>query len=80
MTFGAASFVHIDSLALDPETSEPTGFIFVYGRVTYSDEFGTDGWTDFCHRYPCAMMEDGIGGRIHRKYARYHELGGNNAG
>jgi hypothetical protein len=82
MIFGTATGTNVDSLA-DAEEYETAsgldGFIFVWGRVTYTDEFGTDGRTDFCHRYPCAMLEDGIGGRIDRKYARYHELGGNNA-
>jgi hypothetical protein len=87
MTFGTASAtsidsgVNVDALTEDQETaSGVTGYIFVYGRVTYTDDLGTDGWTDFCHRYPCSMLEDGVGGGIKRKYARYHELGGNNAG
>jgi hypothetical protein len=80
MAFGTASSVDSLADAKEHETaSGVTGFIFVYGRVSYTDEFGTHGCTDFCHRYPCAMLEDGIGGRIDRKYARYHELGGNNA-
>jgi hypothetical protein len=82
MTFGTATATDVDSVVAAEEYETDSGldgFIFVWGRVTYTDEFGTDGRTDFCHRYPCAMLEDGIGGRIDRKYARYHELGGNNA-
>jgi len=81
MTFGTATGVNIASLADDQgedSASGVAGFIFVYGKVTYTDEFGTDGWTEFCHRYPCAMLEAET--RIHRKYARYHEIAGNNAG
>jgi hypothetical protein len=89
MTFGTASVttvasvdsgVNVDDLTEDQETaSGVTGYIFVWGRVTYTDDFGTNGWTDFCHRYPCSMLEEGVGGCIDRKYARYHELGGNDA-
>lgn len=78
MVFGTATGVSIDSIEDDPEgVSGSTGFVFVYGKIAYTDEFGTDGWTEFCHRYPCEMM-DGFN-RIRRKYARYHEMGGNRA-
>ena len=79
MVFGAASAVDIDSIdIIEDGSADYIGFIFVYGKVTYTDEFNTDGWTEFCHRYPCKMMEGD--GRIRRKYARYHEIAGNNAG
>jgi|SRR5690242_1190934 len=65
------------------------GYLYVWGEVLYTDELNTVGWTSFCHRYPCDMFgidEDGAaGGRprnrsIHRKFARYHEEAGNEAG
>ena len=78
MIFGTSTCVDADLIERDAERpSVLGGFIFVYGKVTYTDEFNTVGWTEFCHRYPCEMME---GFSIRRKYARYHELGGNDAG
>ena len=65
------------------------GYFYVWGEVLYTDEFNTMGWTAFCHRYPCEMFgmsEDkaapGRAGNrsIHRKFARYHEEAGNDAG
>jgi hypothetical protein len=47
------------------------------------------GWTAFCHRYPCDMFgvteRELANGRGHnrgidRKFARYHEEAGNDAG
>jgi hypothetical protein len=57
---------------------EVAGFLYVWGRVTYTDEFDTVGWTSFCHRYPCAMFgKEGAGPHsIDRKFARIHEEGG----
>jgi hypothetical protein len=83
MVFGTAGVVDIKSIkpviASDRKSASGWGgYIFVYGKVTYTDEFQTDGWTEFCHRYPCEMMEDE--NRISSDYARYHELGGNDAG
>jgi hypothetical protein len=65
------------------------GYLYVWGEVLYTDEFSTMGWTAFCHRYPCEMF--GMAGdketrghtryrSIHRKFARYHEEAGNEAG
>jgi hypothetical protein len=75
------------------ENSEPLqlkGYLYVWGEVLYTDEFDTVGWTAFCHRYPCdmfgrtkrkAMAGRGANNRsIHRKFARYHEEAGNDAG
>jgi hypothetical protein len=65
------------------------GYLYVWGEVLYTDEFNTVGWTAFCHRYPCDMFginaDEATGGRlrnrsIHRKFARYHEEAGNEAG
>ena len=65
------------------------GYLYVWGEVLYTDEFHTVGWTSFCHRYPCEMFGaiagEATGGRvrnrcIHRKFARYHEEAGNEAG
>jgi hypothetical protein len=64
--------------------------VYVWGEVLYTDEFKTPGWTTFCHRYPCdmfgkGMREDSKAARtnnrsIHRRFGRYHEEGGNEAG
>ena len=64
------------------------GYLYVWGEVLYTDEFNTVGWTAFCHRYPCdmfGMSEDEAADRarnrsIDRKFARYHEEAGNEAG
>jgi hypothetical protein len=73
MIFGTGPGVDIDSIQIsDDEEANYRGYIFVYGKVTYTDEFGTKGWTEFCHRYPCEGDY-----RISRKYARYHEIAGN---
>ncbi|HTE76521.1 MAG TPA: hypothetical protein VK653_07235 [Xanthobacteraceae bacterium] len=75
------------------ESSEPLklkGYLYVWGEVLYTDEFNTVGWTAFCHRYPCDMFGrtkrkatagHGANNRsIHRRFARYHEEAGNDAG
>jgi hypothetical protein len=65
------------------------GYLYVWGEVLYTDEFNKMGWTAFCHRYPCEMFgmsdDEAAAGRtrnrsIHRKFARYHEEAGNEAG
>jgi hypothetical protein len=65
------------------------GYLYVWGEVLYTDEFNTMGWTAFCHRYPCEMFgmsaDQAVPRRarnrsIHRKFARYHEEAGNEAG
>lgn len=65
------------------------GYLYVWGEVLYTDELNTVGWTCFCHRYPCDMFgvnaDDAAAGRlrnrgIDRKFARYHEEAGNEAG
>jgi hypothetical protein len=65
------------------------GYLYVWGEVLYTDELHTMGWTSFCHRYPCEMFGTGgaeaSGGRVRnrsidRKFARYHEEAGNEAG
>ena len=66
------------------------GFLYVWGEVLYTDDFNTIGWTAFCHRYPCdmfGMTEDQetkssrtSNRSIDRKFARYHEDAGNDAG
>ncbi len=65
------------------------GYLYVWGEVLYTDELNTVGWTAFCHRYPCDMFgvgeEGGAASRrrnrsIDRKFARYHEEAGNEAG
>ncbi len=65
------------------------GYLYVWGEVLYTDELHTMGWTSFCHRYSCetfgASDDEATAGRvrncsIHRKFARYHEEAGNEAG
>jgi hypothetical protein len=65
------------------------GYLYIWGEVLYTDELNTVGWTAFCHRYPCEMfgmsVNEASAGRvlnrvIDRKFARYHEEAGNEAG
>ena len=65
------------------------GYLYVWGEVLYTDELNTMGWTSFCHRYPCEMFGMSASEAsttrdrnrsIDRKFARYHEQGGNEAG
>jgi hypothetical protein len=75
------------------DSNEPPklrGYLYVWGEVLYTDSFNTVGWTAFYHRYPCDMF--GVAGHseptnsraqnrsIARKFARYHEEAGNDAG
>jgi len=75
------------------DSNEPLkmkGYLYVWGEVLYTDEFDTVGWTAFCHRYPCdvfgaaeanaATAPRAHNRSIHRKFARYHEEAGNDAG
>jgi hypothetical protein len=77
-----------DQLDCD-EPLKLAGYLYVWGEVLYTDDLNTTGWTGFCHRYPCEMFgmsdDDAAAGRarnrsIHRKFARYHEEAGNEAG
>jgi len=91
MEFATAEAWPIPADQLD--SNEPVklkGYLYVWGEVLYTDEFDTVGWTAFCHRYPCEMFgmtkRNAMAGRgannrsIHRKFARYHEDAGNDAG
>jgi hypothetical protein len=91
MEFASADAWPIPADQLDSnEPLKMKGYLYVWGEVLYTDEFDTVGWTAFCHRYPCDMFgrtEDkemaggGASNRsIHRKFARYHEEAGNDAG
>jgi hypothetical protein len=76
-------------LVVAPQTNAPRGtksievkkiaeseFLYVYGKVTYTDGFGVSRWIKFCHRYPWAMAEDVPRGKfIDAEYARYHDEG-----
>jgi hypothetical protein len=88
-------FVSADAWPIPPDqldSNEPLkmkGYLYVWGEVLYTDEFNTVGWTAFCHRYPCDMFgvtkREPTNGRAHkrgidRKFARYHEEAGNDAG
>jgi hypothetical protein len=48
-------------------------WLYVWGRVNYTDGFGKPRFTDFCHRYN--MAASGPGYTISGEYARYHEYG-----
>jgi len=53
-----------------------SGFIYVWGKVDYTDGFGVTRHTQFCHRYPCIRRRlTGKGETISRKHARYHQNG-----
>jgi hypothetical protein len=47
------------------------GFIYVWGRVSYTDGFGGSRWLRFCHRYNCKSPRNSKGG-ISRRYGRHH--------
>lgn len=91
MEFGSYEGWDIPSEQLDSkEPLKVKGYLYVWGEVLYTDELKTAGWTAFCHRYPCDMFGMtkrkeaaglGLNARsIHRKFARYHEEAGNEAG
>ncbi len=75
MRFGTYNGIGISEIGRG-SSNEWTGYLYAWGRVTYTDEFGTIGWTNFCHRYPCEMA---VGWDINLKHARRHEHGGNDA-
>jgi hypothetical protein len=47
------------------------GHIFVWGKVIYTDGFGTPRWLKFCHRYNVKAPRNSKGG-ISRRYGRHH--------
>ncbi len=47
-------------------------WLYVWGRVSYSDGFGRDRYTDFCFRYNLASAKDW---KIAAETARQHEYG-----
>jgi hypothetical protein len=91
MEFGSYAGYPIPADQLDSnEPLKMKGYLYVWGEVLYTDEFDTVGWTAFCHRYPCDMFGAAEANAataprahnrsIHRKFARYHEEAGNDAG
>jgi hypothetical protein len=50
-----------------------SGWLYVFGRVEYTDGFNTHRWTEFCFRYSMAAAGDGY--NIAKSEARYHEHG-----
>jgi hypothetical protein len=91
MEFGSYAGYPIPAEQLDSnEPLKMKGYLYVWGEVLYTDEFDTVGWTAFCHRYPCdvfgaaeanaATAPRAHNRSIHRKFARYHEEAGNDAG
>jgi len=81
MQFGTGERLATEKIKQNP--SKPStrwlGYLYVWGRVTYTDEFGTDGWTNFSHRYNCATKPDTSSVDFDAKVARYHETAGNEA-
>jgi hypothetical protein len=71
------------SMILASEDQIPAGtedrYVYVWGKATYDDDFGSDRWTRFCHRYPSVRIErgqsDGGAPLIEAKYARPHSIG-----
>jgi hypothetical protein len=71
--------------ACDPMPKERWEYVFVWGRVEYTDGFQKRRFTDFCHRYPWAkhvrgFMESGdfaIPISISVDDARFHKIGNN---
>jgi hypothetical protein len=47
------------------------GFIFVWGKISYTDGFGKPRWLKFCHRYNCKSPRNRKGG-IARRHGRHH--------
>jgi hypothetical protein len=91
MEFASADVWLIPADQLDNDAPlKMKGYLYVWGEVLYTDELKTMGWTAFCHRYPCEMfgmaereLTNGRGANnrsIDRKFARYHEEAGNDAG
>jgi hypothetical protein len=77
MQFGTASQLLFTDITPHPETGKRIGYLYVWGRIDYTDNLGTGGWTNFCHRYPCQMMD--AHAFIDRKFGRFNEHGGNEA-
>jgi hypothetical protein len=60
--------------------SEGQTFLYVWGQVTYTDGFGGQRRTEFCHRYNCRnAVGGGVGSianySIPRETARHHRYG-----
>jgi hypothetical protein len=55
------------------------GFLYVWGKVAYTDGFERTRFATFCHRYNTVIREIPSGGgyRIRAKHARYHDHGNN---
>jgi hypothetical protein len=71
----------IGSGKCDPAPKERWEFVFVWGRVEYTDSLeGQPRFTDFCHRYPWArhvkrIEADVIDYSVSEDYARFHHAG-----
>ena len=51
-------------------------FLYVWGRIKYTDGFDQERFTAFCHRYNWRRRKEANGRfRIARKYGRYHVRG-----
>ena len=61
---------------IDMCLAEPK-FLYVWGRITYTDGFDRSRFTNFCHRYPWARRETITGGevRIAEEYGRRTDKG-----
>jgi hypothetical protein len=60
-----------------PITLGGNGYFYVWGEIKYTDGFGQQRFTKFCHRYPCQPFELAPDGSksIDARHARYHEHG-----
>jgi hypothetical protein len=54
-----------------PRFHAKEGWIFIWGRVSYTDGFDQPRWLKFCHRYNCKSPRDSKGG-IARGRGRHH--------
>jgi hypothetical protein len=62
----------LGSDSLPASDLEKPGYIYVYGRVDYTDGFNVPRHTWFCHRYPCIKRD---GQSISTEHARQHRHG-----
>lgn len=61
----------LDAKRAEYRAQDKVGWVYIWGRVTYSDGFQDDRLIDFCHRYSLAGTSWTIDGR----HGRQHEFG-----
>jgi hypothetical protein len=72
MRRGSKAIPSHELLLFHPETEK---FCFIWGTIRYTDGFGKERFTDFCHRYNCEAIT--AAKEIPESTARYHEHGNN---